>query len=186
MLKTKDAYMSMQEFQTLMMEDFEKDRDFAKTSPSHFSLRTLYRTGAALLEGLTYQLRLVCFAAYEDNPEIFDPSEVLALKEKLVSVNSKGKIEENDYYQSIQNSILFTFSMFAKIQRIEFSPNTSDHRWGSLRKFIKIRNSLMHPKSLSDFEVDEEKNMAGVEGVSWFYDNLNDLYRACEAVDKKT
>lgn len=173
----------MWEFQQLLLADIQAARDFARKEPTHFALRTIYRTSAAYIEGVVYQLRLVCLAALEDVPSIYNPSEITALREKTIILTNQGKLEEKDSFQKLKPSILFLFSCFAKLHNMEFSPNTSDHRWESLDKFIALRNSLMHPKSKSDFEIDDPKNKISIEAVSWFHDNLKNLYRQCEAAD---
>ncbi|WP_444905960.1 hypothetical protein ACJJIR_15070 [Microbulbifer sp. SSSA008] len=182
-MRVKDAYKEMWQFQSLLLEDIRAARDIARNDPTPFSLRTIYRTSAAYIEGTLYQLRLVCLAALEDVPTIFNYQEILALKEKTVLLNSKGKLEEKDQFQKLKPSILFLFSCFAKLHSIHFSPNISDHRWDSLGKFFELRNSLMHPKSISDFEIDEFKNTVSLEAVSWFNENLQKLFRECESAE---
>lgn len=186
MLKAKIAYNEMWDFQSLMLEDIRTARDYGLNNPTHYALRTILRTSAAYIEGTIFQLRLVCLAASEDSPGIFSVNEILALREKSIFLNKKGEVEEKDSFQKLQPSILFTFSIFAKLHDIEFNPNISDHRWCSLYKFFGFRDSLMHPKKKEDFEITEEKNKISIEAVSWFHDNLKALYRACEEADKKS
>lgn len=173
----------MCQFQSLLLDDIKSARDFALKEPTQFALRTIYRTSAAYMEGVVYQLRLVCLASLEDIPTIYSPDEVIALREKSIVLTNKGTLEEKDSFQKLKPSILFLFSCFAKLHNIKFIPDTSDHRWESLGKFIELRNSLMHPKSASDIEIDDFKNKVSVEAVSWFQDNLKNLYRKCEAAD---
>lgn len=185
MLKVEIATRKMNEFQALMLEDIRCARDFGLQNPTHFALRTILRTSAAYIEGTVYQLRLVCLAASEDNPSIFSPDEFMALKEQVVTLSDTGTTKRRDSFQKIQPSILFTFSMFAKIHDMDFEPNRVDHRWGSLRRFFTIRNSLMHPKNIDDFEITDEKNKLAREAVGWFRENLAELFRFCEERDQK-
>lgn len=176
----------MWEFQKLLLEDIRTARDYGKEQPSHFALRTIIRTSAAYIEGTVYQLRLVCLAANEDCPHLFSNEEIIALKEKTVVLDKKGKVKLKDSYQKIQQSIIFTFSSFAKLHGVDFKPDTSNHRWESLGAFFKIRNLLMHPKQLSDFIITEETNRKSIEAVSWFQENLKSLYRKCEAAEAES
>lgn len=75
--------------------------------------------------------------------------------------------------------------MFAKIYDLDFAPNKDDHRWGSLRRFFAVRNSLMHSKNIDDFEITDEKNKLGREAVGWFRENLAELFRRCEGRDSE-
>lgn len=179
-MKSVLAYEKMWEFQKLMLEDIAISKYKGKEDPSQFALRTNIRTSSAYIEGTIYQLRLVCTAASEDAPQLFSESEILLLKEKSVSLDSKGKVKEKDSFQKPIASVLFLFSLFSRIHNIEFKPNLSDHKWDSFQKFFKVRNDLMHPKNLLDFEIDEKKNMTCVEAVVWFNENLKALYRECE------
>ncbi|ENM5935887.1 hypothetical protein CTB58_003752 [Vibrio mimicus] len=182
-MKTKDAYKRMWDFQQVLLEDIRIARDWGKKEPSHFVLRTIYRTSAAYIEGTTYQLRLVCQAAAEEVPHFFTAEEIIALREVKVDLNSKGELCEKDNFQKLKPSILFLFKCFAKIHQIDFTPRTDVHKWGSLGKFIELRNGLMHPKSMSDFEINEYKNQISIEAVQWFNENLSRLYRQCEDSD---
>jgi hypothetical protein len=159
-------------------------KEVGLSSSSQFALRTIIRTTSAYVEGTVYQLRLVCLASVEDVPNIFSPEEVLALKEVSISLDRKGKIQSKDSYQKILQSILFTFSCFAKLHGVSFIPDKSDNGWSSLQNFFNIRNSLMHPKSRLDFEIDGEKNQTCVDALQWFQDNLKQLFRTCEEADK--
>ncbi len=170
-------------FHQLLLEDVRAARDFGLNAKSNFALRTLYRTSAAYIEGVTYQLRLVCLAAHEDVSNIFDANEIMLLKEKCVGLDKQGRIKERESFQSLKPNILFLFKCFAKLHRLDFNPNTSVHRWASLSEFIEIRNSLMHPKSIEDLEMTENKNRVSLEAVEWFHENLKRLYRECEAAD---
>ena len=185
-MKIDLVYKEMLDFQALLFEDIRSARDFGKSHKSQFSLRTLYRTSAAHIEGVIYQLRLVCLAALDDIPNIYNASEIIILNDINLKLNNKGEIVEQDSYQNLKSNILFLFKSFAKLQNIEFQPNTSDHKWESLGKFIELRNSLMHPKSISDFEMNEYKNNISVEAVKWFQENLDRLYRECERADAAT
>ncbi|WP_305846319.1 hypothetical protein [Photobacterium kishitanii] len=182
-MKVNKANDEMWMFHKFLLDDVCAARDFGLSAKSHFALRTLYRTSGAYIEGVTYQLRLVCLAALEDVSDIFDANEIMLLREKSVSLDKQGKINERELFQSLKPNILFLFRCFAKLHQLDFKPNTSDHRWASLSEFIEIRNSLMHPKSMEDFEMTEDKNRVSLEAVQWFHDNLKRLYRECEAAD---
>jgi hypothetical protein len=96
-MKSALAYKKMWEFQKLMLEDIATSKNKGVEDPSQFSLRTNIRTSSAYIEGTIYQLRLVCTAASEDVPQFFSESEILLLKEKSVSLDSKGKVKEKGF-----------------------------------------------------------------------------------------
>jgi len=183
MQNVETAIMNMRKFQSLMSDDFEKAKEFARADLSQFSMRTLFRTSVTYLEGVTYQLRLVCLAASEDIPGVFTSKQILELKQ--VKPDKNGDTTEKVHFQKLRPSIVLTFSMFAKMHTIEFKPDTDDHRYGSLKEFMDVRHSLMHPKSLDDLEINSKKNKAGIEAVSWFNENLKALFRACELAEKE-
>jgi hypothetical protein len=182
------------------MDDFDYSKailnDLYNSQPRNkghviFGIRTVVRTAAALTEGIIYQLRLVCLAASEDYPSLYSLEEILALKQESVSLNEKGRIVTKVSYQSIQSSLVFVFAMFSKIQKIEVMIDKLDNRWGDFKDFIKIRNELMHPKSLieleflSDNDVDiNTKNKKCAVGVSWFIDNYRNLMAECKVSDE--
>lgn len=43
----------------------------------------------------------------------------------------------------------------------------------------------LHPKTIADFEITDEKNNLAREAVGWFRENLAELYQRCEERDSK-
>ncbi len=166
---------------SLLKEQIEKDEY------TLFGIRTVIRTAAALIEGVIYQLRLVCLAAAEDNLLLYSVEEILALKQENISIDNNGKIKIRVSFQQIQSSIAFTFLMFSKIHGKEITIDKADIRWKSFIAFINVRNGLMHPKSLNDLELisddSQTKNKECVEGVSWFIENHQRILSECEGVN---
>jgi len=196
MLNVEKANQEMTKVSKLLLNDFEFSKVVMKNlsllqprNRDHvlFGIRTVIRTAAALIEGVVYQLRLVCIAASKDYPSLYSIEEVLALKEEVVTISDNGKIKTRVSFQQIKPSLAFTFSMFSKIHGIEIEIDKLDNRWKSFISFINIRNGLMHPKSLNDLELisnddadKNDKNKECVEAVSWFMDNHQRLMRECE------
>lgn len=199
MLRVEKANKEMMKVCGLLVNDFEcskkvmrlllKEKVGENEQPL-FGIRTVIRTAAALIEGVVYQLRLVCLAASEDNPLLYSVEEILALKQENISIDNNGRIKVRVSFQQIQSSIAFTFLMFSKIHGKEITIDKSDNRWESFIAFINIRNGLMHPKFLDDLELvsngSKAKNRECVEGVSWFIENHQRLLKECEGVNNSS
>jgi hypothetical protein len=153
-------------------------------NPSEFNKRTLVRTCAALVEGLSYQLRQVTLASLKDT-NLLSEGELAILQQTKHQLSVQGQVREKDNFQSTLPMLLFTLRVYAKNHGASFSPNTFDNGWSCLRKAFTLRDRLMHPKSFEDLHVSDEAGADFTAGIQWWDSAVESLLAACEAADKE-
>lgn len=157
-----------QTFSTLD-SDLQIARDQWHKSDTPFSRRTLIRTSAALMEGLVNQMGDFVLETIDCGVEfMFTCSELSILKEETYNLNQKGVVESRSNFQPFLPRLLHTAHCFMRLFGEDFKPNTGVHGWECMQDLIKIRNRLMHPKSVIDLEVSDNDFQEAAKAVDWF------------------
>lgn len=78
----------------------------------------------------------------------FPEEELCILTEKRHSLDDKGKVVEEKLFLKTLPNLKYAFNAFATAMDIDFKLNTGDARWENLKKSLKIRHRITHPKNL--------------------------------------
>jgi hypothetical protein len=65
-------------------------------------------------------------------------------------------------------NVLYAFKLYAKYNCEDFTLDTSENGWNQLRSMFKVRDRLMHPKTLTDIQVNDAEIIQAVEAFHWF------------------
>lgn len=147
--------------------------------------RALIRAYSAFIEGTLYQLRQVAIHSVGSWNAVFSVEEMMLLKELQVSLNKKGEIETKDNYERFLPMLLFTLKQYVRVHGANYEPDTSLKGWGAMRKFVEVRNLLMHPKSSGDLEIDKATSIEIQNAVSWFHDTCLSMFKECAKSDER-
>nr|WP_315494667.1 hypothetical protein [uncultured Rhodoferax sp.] len=178
----KEAVEELKRVYAVLSADVSEARAATLRSPTEFNKRTLVRTCAALVEGLSYQLRQVTLATLQDT-DFLAAGDLAILRETRYQLTRQGDVEERDNFQSTLSMLLFTLRIYAKNHGAAYSPATSDNGWNCLRKAFDLRDRLMHPKSLQDLLVTDAAGADFTAGIKWWDDSVGQLLAACDAAD---
>jgi hypothetical protein len=183
-MKRAEAVVELKRVYAVLNADVESARDATLRNPSEFNKRTLVRTCAALVEGLSFQLRQVTLASLKDT-NVLSGSELAILRETKHQLSDQGEVRERNDFQSTLPMLLFTLRVYAKNHGASYSPKTADNGWNCLRKALALRDRLMHPKSFEDLQVTDEAGTEFTAGIQWWDDSVASLLKTCEIADKK-
>ena len=183
-MERADAVEELKRVYSVLNGDLVAARAVTVRDPSDFNKRTLVRTCAALVEGLSYQLRQVTLVTLDKEQTLSD-GERAVLQETRHSLSGQGTVEERDNFQATLPMLLFTLKVYAKNHGAEFEPNTKDNGWNCLRKAFALRDRLMHPKSEQDLLVTDDIGTDFMAGIKWWDDTVFALLAKCEEADKQ-
>jgi hypothetical protein len=183
-MKRELAVNQMKSVFTLLSNDVEEIRVYGIENNNGFARRTLLRTHFAFIEGMVFQLRLVAIATAKDYPGLFSNEEVTLLKEERYQLSPKGKLETKVNFQKLLPMLLFTINCYTRIHGAKFTVKTDERGWEALKGYLRIRNNLMHPKSLSDLELDVSSLKISTEAAKWFKSTLLDMFAECAKADE--
>lgn len=116
--------------------------------------RSFVRNVFSCIEGSTYAFKAW---ALDINPDSLTHQEVDVIKEKVSFLNHNGEAETQTLKIQTLPNIDFSFKILSKVMNIENPLDKSNHGWEQLRKAIKIRHRLTHPKSAEDLTISNEE-----------------------------
>ena len=136
------------------MEDYDDDQ---------FSRRTYVRTVFAMIEGAVFALKR----------EALEQSYVGKFD---LSSDDLAKLEEQSGYLSFRENIKFTFPIFARAfgEKFEFDPSLDQAQgWRSLCQAKRVRDHLMHPKSVDQLEINDSDLSTVKDAAEWVEEQLD-------------
>lgn len=184
-MKRAEAVAELKSIFDVLVTDVEaiiNDEEFSTNESAH---RSLIRTHFAFMEGMLYQLRRIALAAAYDHPNFFSFEEVSVLLEKNFKLDQKGEIVEQKSRSGFLQTMLFSFTTYAKLHGLDFKPDKSGKGWTAMKRYVEIRNQLVHPKNTEDLYIDAEKIETSNTASSWFKVTLLKLLNDCTDADAK-
>lgn len=160
----------------ILTDDVEEIRQYGAKNQNDFARRALLRTHFAFIEGMVFQFQLLAIAYQKDFPSAFSHQDVSILEEKKYQLKDNGQIEARDNFQKLPAKLLFSIKAYASTCGVDFKPDTSHHGWAAFKRYLSIRNDLMHPKSVENLILDNKKLTDATEAADWFKKTVLDLF----------
>lgn len=152
-----------------LLPDLVKDVKTAeeKLDNQQYSRRVYVRTLFAMIEGVTYAMKIALFGIAQQYRKLKVP-DLVVLKGSTFDLNNKGEIQEKRKDFQIPDNLRFTVRSVERVleSRIDLGVGTQD--WTNFKKAVKIRNHITHPKNPKDFDISDE-DLECIRSVnSWF------------------
>lgn len=152
-------------FMRLLVEDAIAARDRRLQSDTAFHRREEIRATFAAIEGATWIYREEVRDAARA-VGVLTPLADLALRERSFSVTEKGDIVEQIRFVTLPTVIRLTTKQ-ARLVAPSIAMDLSDEGWANLKLSIEVRNRVTHPKSVTDFIINEGDLAAIHGGLMW-------------------
>jgi hypothetical protein len=104
--------------------------------------------------------------------------ELTPLMDEAAQIGSDGRPNLLPQRIPLKNILAFVVRTHAEHKGLGSTSFLSDNGWAELRKAIRVRHRLTHPKSPDDLDVSVEDLKAVRTGVSWFNRTVRDLVNA--------
>ena len=163
----------------ILQQDVEKAVEEGKKEASPYIRRAHIRSFFALVEGLTYQLKLICLQFSENNDMLFTYSELALLREESYEILDNGTTISKPKFIPILKNIMFTIKCYAKAHNSNFSLAVNTDGWNSFKRAVKIRNRITHPKKPDDLTITDEETTKIGEASAWYRDSIVALLESC-------
>ena len=131
----------------------------------------------ALVEAVTYNMRRLLLARYEEGQANLTEQEYLILRSKRLELSKGGGVKERDVFYQTLPHIKFTLKCFAKYVGKEemLSRATETQAWGEFRKVQQARHGITHPKEAFDLILDDEFMRIVKSAGEWFLATVTNL-----------
>ena len=92
----------------------------------------------------------------------------LSDKDIEVATGQSAKTGKPIPFLPFQENVKETLKIFMKAHGVHMAIDYDDSGFGDLRELFKLRNKLMHPKTLDDIHVSDEAFKTSIRGSNWF------------------
>jgi len=131
--------------------------------------RRLYtRSVFALIEALILVMKQMALSFHpEPSCETISQAERVFAQEQVYRLSESGDIEVHRNKVTLETNIKFSFKLFAKSGYVSATLEVSCLEWQSLKKAIKVRDRITHPKKVADIEILDHEFEDVRTSLSW-------------------
>jgi hypothetical protein len=144
--------------------------------------RIIARATFSYIEGVVFCMKQQAYKYYQAfgkdgvRPVNLTEAELSFMLEEDYELNDKAEVITQRAKVPLVKSIRLAFRVLARVCFVNYELNVSDHRWNSFKSAIKIRDRLMHPKSLADLTITGEEGELIIDTITWFRENISNLF----------
>lgn len=151
----KKSFFESDKFSKVLAEDVIRAKQRMEDDPSDFHRREFVRTTYSAIEAQSWQLKMYLIEHVIDK-KTASVHEVSALKEESYTINDKGEIYIQPKGYSLKLGLRLVFSVL-KNHDVPVQIDFASAEWMNIDHALKIRNRVIHPKSMRDISVSKEE-----------------------------
>ena len=157
------------------LDEGERTEDGTIPAGNGFAERQLIRAAFAYIEGATYVLKIEALFNAEEKGIDLTPQQSHFIFEADFDLNDEGEVTQRPAKISLARNIRFAISIYEQANGLapHFDPNAE--WWSLLRKSIRVRDRLMHPRWPTDLDVAPAETIAMAKAKAGFDEVLETL-----------
>ena len=105
----------------------------------------------------------------------FSVGEAALLAEEAYGLKEDGSIRVTQSFLRVAENIRFTLALAAKVSGSPTSVRYDDEGWAGFKESIRIRNRLMHPRSVADLMLSDAEMVAVHNARAWYKNAIVDV-----------
>lgn len=148
-----------------VLKSDQGSRKFDPTILNQSKRRSLVRAIFALVEGMSFCLRV---GLLEEKENELPHATVMALQELQIEIANEGQVKLKSIKTSIMNLLRLTVREYSSMYPGELKIKCTGADFEGLVKTVRVRDRLMHPRSLDDLTVTDGEIKLAVVGMNWF------------------
>lgn len=177
-----EAVSELKALWSVLATDLDEASAYGRSNNTKYAQRALVRAHFALIEGLSYALRQVTLASLYGT-KLLSEDEVVLLREERPSIDDQGRTKSNPQFLKFPDNLLFSIRCYVKNHGAKFEPDRSGSDWEAMRKAVKIRDRVTHPKTTASLELSDVDLKTFVDAAAWWKKTMLDMFTACEEAD---
>jgi hypothetical protein len=139
--------------------------------------RQLVRAAFALTEASTFYLKQLALSASEDAPAELHRAVRALLADESYELQPDGRVRVRNARIPTLANIRLSLKAVAVYVAPGFEPQWGDGGWEALQKSLKVRDRLMHPKSVADLAVSDEELAKTRQALSWYRTSVANVFK---------
>ena len=137
-----------------------------------FAARQLIRAILAFIEGVTFSVKVkAAELCLERKRDISDAERFFATDTDFV-LTSKGQVIERPAHIRLSDNIRFAFALLEKAYALPEQFDPSVDWWSCLKKSIRVRDRLTHPKLPEDIDISGQEIVDALEAYEGFKEHV--------------
>ena len=151
------------------MDDITNSKKLLKMEPANqFLRRTYIRTVFAMIEGHLFRLKQFILELHTSLGSELSTAEKALLAEQSFELNEKGIPTKAQKFIPLTKNVKFTFGLFARVFSSSHLSNFNEDGWNYFQESIRIRNRIVHPKTVNDMIISDNEIQAFDKGRLWY------------------
>ena len=128
----------------------------------------------AALEGIAFTLKRICLvtdrvhAEFDDFGVEFSDGERAVLREEDFDLDEKGDAKASGMRLRAAPNMLFAVKMLFRLGGLDERIDRGDSGWNSYQQAIKVRDRLMHPRTVAALDVTDAEFEGVKEAMHWW------------------
>ena len=135
--------------------------------------RILVKSISSFIEAIANSLKSA--ALKTPGNESLSQAERSLLADETYVLGNDGEARVRNAKLSTLSSVVFAFKTFAKVKRAKFVLDKSGTGWRCVQRATKLRDRLMHPKSVADLKVSDDDIQEAAVAFYWFHIQFRNL-----------
>ena len=130
--------------------------------------RNLIRCLFALVEGVTFALKLDALGEHLDHDQLGPSGAGELVFEERYDLNNRGQIIKRPLRITVEQSVKFAFRFYSETYGVSNPLDTNSDWWHALKRAQVVRDRLMHPRQPEDLDITPAEIMDAVAAESGF------------------
>jgi len=154
------------------------------SSADESNARSLIRALFALVEGVVYAMKIDALFVAEERGQPLSFAESALVFELRHELSDHGEVIERPANVTLERNVRFAFRLYAQVFGIASSLDTNSDWWHALRRSMRVRNRLMHPRQPADLDIGPKHVVDAVVAKRGFIQAVGETLRHKESVPK--
>jgi hypothetical protein len=154
-----------------LSRDCMQGLELQERDPENQYLRRCFvRSFFAYLEGSNHQMKHLTLLFHEKLRVDFSVAEVAMLREEGYEVDHQGRATTKRRSPDILANLKLTIKSFARLCQLPVPEDffSNEEGFDQVQAAVRIRNGLMHPKTIEDLVVDDAKWQTVLDARFWY------------------
>lgn len=132
--------------------------------------RLVVRSTFAAIDAVAYRLKQVALEPKRVGQ--LTPGERALCIEESYELKEEGEVWVRPARLRFLPNLRFAFAVASKAENLSFALDVSTAGWQALRSGAKVRDRLMHPKTVADLTVSNEEIESVIQAFRWFEEQM--------------
>lgn len=153
----------------VLLNDAQSAETLLDATDGQFERRAYIRSTMATIEGTIWLLKQTCLKANDPRGPKRIPVSVFAmLSDETYDLKNNGEVRTTTKFLKLPDNLRFTINTCNSLFGCNLDLQVGQAPWDRFLNAVAIRNRIMHPKVVADFEISDQEISDCKDVVSWF------------------